>query len=397
MNVTIQIPSTRPTTRGLSSPRKNLINTRPISPRKRVQQIRKLPSLDTRSLLANPNLEYSQPAYILEQKLHLSPEVEALRKEVTHLRENYQILLNTLQEHKNENDVENDGIDDIYDEIAQHELSKKLSHKQAEVDELEKRISAYNSSLTEETESDLNNYVTAQRQSQSQLESEIEMQLELTEQRKDLLADKKSTSYYEMIEKNDMKISQLTQLLRDLREEEILMLKMHQDIVQTEPSNIEANQEINFYKRKLQMAQHVHARKLVDMKKKQRELQQEKAAVIAIKQSKEETEKKRQQRIAFHDIYKKKAQILEENSRAASQVRQAEEKPQTVLTKTRRKHKHRHWHHHRPNDEASQAEDEGKSQNDIVVEENLDIVQKPITFKTEVEKVNSLHIGKKTE
>lgn len=407
MNVHIQIPSTRPTTRGLSSPRR-IISTHPLSPRARVKKIRRLPSLDTRSLLANPNLEYAQPAYILEQKLQISQQVEQLRKEVSLLRENYQIILSTLNDSRNDdntNSSQNGEIENIYDEMAQHELSKKLSNYQAEYDELERRISAYNSSLTENTQFELNNYVTAQRGMQTQLESEIEAALRLIEEKNELLITKVSENYTEKVDANQIKITQLTELLLDLQKEEQLMLQLHQDMCKPVPVSEELKQEYMSCQRKLQMLQHSHARKLVDVKKLQKEQQQEKIALFAVKQTREENERKRRERIASQLIYKKRAEMLEESSRAVSEIKKNEkneknkknENNEKLTTTKRRKHKHKHWHHHRQDDESSTTENGNNSQNDIVVDEGIDLVPKPNTFKTEVEKVNSLCIREGAE
>lgn len=399
MNVHIQIPSTRPTTRGLSSPRR-IISTHPLSPRARVKQIRRLPSFDTRSLLANPNLEYAQPAYILEQKLQISQQVEQLRKEVSLLREKYQLILSTLKDSKNDdnaNSFQNDEIEDIYDEMAQHELSKKLSNYQAEYDELERRISAYNSSLTENTQMDLSNYVTTQRGIKTQLEDEINEALRQIEEKNELLIAKVSENYTEKIDANQMKITQLTELFLDLQKEEQLMLQLHQDMCKPVPVSNELKQEYMNCQRKLQMLQHSHARKLVDMKKLQKEQQQEKIALYSVKQIREENEKKRRERIASQLIYKKRAaEMLEESSRAVSEIKENENNEKLTTTK-RRKHKHKHWHHHRQDDESTTTENGNKSQNDIVVDEGVDLVPKPNTFKTEVEKVNSLCIREGAE
>lgn len=398
MNIHIQIPSTRSTTRGLTSPRRNLISTRPLSPSTRVKKIRKLPSFDTRSLLGNPNLEYVQPAYILEQKLQLSPQVEELRKEVAILRENYQLILSTLkdtQSDTNADSSQNDITDVMYDEMAQHELSKKLSHYQAECDELDRRISTYNSTLTEKTENDLNNYVTNQKSWKTLLENEVESAQKLVDEKNELLAMKITENYAETIDANQIKISHLTQLLNDLRKEEQLMLQMHQDVYKSEVFPPESIQEIQSYQRKLQMLQHTHARKLVDMTKLQKELQQEKVALFAVKQAREENEKRRRERIASQLIYKKRAEMLSESSRAVSEMKKNEEDQNLTTTKKKKnKHKHKHWHHHRK-DEAN--ENENKSQSGIVVDDGVEIVQKPKTFKTEVEKVNSLCIREGTE
>lgn len=391
MNVRIQIPSTRPSARGLSSPRRNFISTRTLSPSSRVKKIRKLPSFDTRSLIANPNLEYIQPAYILEQKLHLIPEVEALRKEVSLLRENYQLLLATLKDSKKGVNTVDETGDLIYDEMAQHELTRKLTNYQAEADELESCISSYNNTLTEETEMDLNNYVTNQKQIMNQLTEGIEMDVKLTEERNELLLTKTTADYAEIVDANEVKISQLNELLYDLRKEEKLMLQMHQDMCKSEPSKTETNQEINYYLRQLQMLQHTRARKIVDINKLQREHQQEKIALESIKLVKEEAEKKRRERMASQLIYKRKAQQLEENSRAASQMKQNEEDQKLTSTK-RRKHKHKHWHHRR-------QDDDNKTEDNIVIDGNDDVTKKdPLnTFKTEVKKIDTLCIGDGSE
>ena len=134
-------------------------------------------------------------------------------------------------------------------------------------------------------------------------------------------------------------------------------------------------------------------------RKLQKDQNQEKAAVIAIQQNKMETEKKRQQRITFHENYKKRVELFEEKARAKSELlKKEEEEKSTELTKTRRKHKHKHWHHRCPTEDTNPAENDIKSQDNIVFDNgNSDAKPPLITFKTEVEKVDTLHIGEDME
>ena len=205
-----------PSSRGLPSSRRNLIDTRPISPRARVQQLRKLPSLDTRSFLANPNNEFAQPAYILEQKLKLCPEVESLRNEVDQLREHYKIILGSFNEiiysGNDEDNEDNQNEEDAYYESLTYDLSTQLAAYQEEISQIEASLSTYNAALTEDKEFELKNYVTKQKEMQSSYNQEIEIAEQLIAERTEMLNERTSSPYYEKIEKNNELIADLTEL-----------------------------------------------------------------------------------------------------------------------------------------------------------------------------------------
>ncbi|OHT03356.1 hypothetical protein TRFO_29277 [Tritrichomonas foetus] len=307
--------------------------------------------------------------------------------------------------------------DDPLFEVNQYELSTRLTNVQAELDEIEQSLSYYNATITEETENDLMSTVTSQRQMKSELDEIIADILNQINNKETELANIKSSNYMTKVEQNNVKITNLSELLKEMKDEEKEMLSKHEEMCHLEPSNIEATKEINVYMRKLQMLQHSHARKIVDFRKLQKDLEREKGCVITLKQEKELTERKRRERIAFHQSFKARAQALEENAKkmqeqmyfdqisSQSQTESEMNSRSTTATESRRRHRHKrkHWHHHSDKTEnvPQNIEKVEKEEEEPLIEFDdtpIDVVERirkepVITFKTEVEKTESLHIG----
>ena len=388
----------------IAQPRKP-IDTRMLSSRQRVRQIRRLPSLDTRSLLADPNLEYSQPAYIQQEKLRLMQEVDSLRNEVYPMREHCRLIQSSF-----------DDGEEAFSEVRQNEISNRLTDVQAELDELEQSLSYYKNVLTDDTENELNNTIGAQRQMMSQINEQQRAMTEDIGNKRERLADVTSGENVDKIDKNNDKIQSLQEMLKEMKDEEKEMMEKHEKMCNLEPSNIESSKEINALMRKLQLLEHSHARKLVDMRKLQKDLQTQKDTLAYIKQNKEENERKRQELYAWNKRIKERERLNEENSRMMSELsrKMSESDASSVCTNGtsstyRRKHKRKHWHHHRENTESEIPPENSEfkeHESDPIIEFDdtpIGVVERinnnkqpkpPITFKTEIEKTDSLHIGK---
>ena len=330
-----------------------------FSPSARVRHARRLPSLDDRSLIANPLDSFKQPVFVLDQAVHLAQEVEKLRQEVYPLRQQYELLRTNY-------DYMNDDADiDPIQEMSRREGYAKVARLQDLCLKLDSELSKMNTAFTDKSRNELNSQVTAQYEQKAELELHNNEVQEAIRIQREKLENLMKSEVKENVIENDGRIKELEVLKQELVDEENKLLEKHQSLLREPPEYTDLTRTLMNLQRQLKSVQHNLARKKVDFTKFQRDLVVQRNDMQQLLERKKIRERRERSRVASARNYHKKAEELarkkEEGyyipSENTATIYEPEVEMETVIKTTRIRRKHRHFHHRVPKEQGFEEEE----------------------------------------
>lgn len=386
----------------VSTPRTPRVYTqRKLSSARRVRDMRSLPEYDSRSLLADPLKAYSQPDALYEEKIKLTMDIDSLLAEIVPLREQAQLISEQFDEPDR----------DPLEEASEIEKRQKIESYQNEIESINRNLARFNEAFTVKNEEDLKGQIQVFRHEKSVLESEIDEMTKKLYDSSDKTEDMQNSPNVDIVQENNKKIVGLQKLLDELKKEEEDLLAQHEQLLNSQPTDISRSEQIGPYTRKLQQLQHIRIKRSVEFKKVQRNYEIQVKSMEALKAEKQKKNRERKSREAWNESFKSREAVNEENQRKIEENRKRESELsyyrnngqypssrkgannnntistnyddddeiqyETIKQIVIHRHKHKRYHHKKQNVEE---------------EESIPPLENPLMFSTEVEKTESLHI-----
>ncbi|KAK8878090.1 hypothetical protein M9Y10_004853 [Tritrichomonas musculus] len=341
----------------------------------RVRHVRKLPSIDDRSLIASPLDSFKQPTYVLEQAIYLAQDVESIKKELVPLRQQYESIRSTI-------DYTDTTLEDVdpYDEISRREGYSRLHRLQDESRELDSQVSLLNTTFVDESRNTLNAYVTEQYQMKAQIDIDLNDLREAINLQKNELENRVNSEIKDKILENDKKIKELKRVLSQLSSDEKQLLEEHQIVFSTRPKKEKLTLIQSSLQKQLSSLQHQSSQKRVELAKIQKSQKQQKKDIhdVIEEQKVKENQEKASER--YRRIYQKKVEEMkkqsdEEKEREKEYLENLvnfyrEEETETMLVKTKIKRRHKHFHQRK--EDASEIENENEKVPNNEKEQNIE-------------------------
>ena len=314
----------------------------------RVRHTRQLPSIDERSLIANPLSKYKQPTYILEQAVHLANDVEALRKELAPLRLQFESLRSAIDY----TDTTQENVDPL-EEISRRDGYSKLHRLQDDSRELDSQMTLLNTTFVDQSKNDLNAYVTEQYHMRAQTEvdiSDLREAIEIQTKELDNTVDRKIRDKYL---ENEKKIKELKETLSELKDEEKQLLKQHkQAVIRTthDPKKEELLQTQSTLLKQLKTLQHRSSQKRVELAKIQKiQESQKKDLEDVIQEQKNRINQEKSTEMYIRNYQRRVSSVAEDSEKEKEYLQSLvdfyrEDNQETELVKRIVKRRHKRFH-----------------------------------------------------
>lgn len=237
---------------------------------------------DPRDLLASVNDQFTDPEYLNEIGYHLQKDIEKIKKEVIPLRQRLHIFMKMEENAENlpPEAVTLDVLDPQPKKNA--DVSQRANQLNIKISELDSQLRTMQKYYVEKTKIELKNDISIHQEKISDLNMKIDCMNEAIQVQNNQIKEIMSSKNREKIDHLNDKISKLSFLLSEMKEEQKEDIDHHFSIVSQRQVNPILQNQLSSLQRQLNSLQYIKAQRQVELNKQMKRYEIQKKSVSAV-------------------------------------------------------------------------------------------------------------------